>query len=242
MTRKARATETLGNDVLRRSPRTTLYFYDDTPQRDSDHDPNLHGVVCAIDIMAGHGLDLHGLSREIVAARHPECAYVIYNEQIASRKTGWEWVAYTGKNKHTDHVHVSVGEGPDGYKEPPYDSTRPWLEEEDMSFTDEDRSKVDSIRNGIFWGGPSCGKPVEDANVVNGTLSGGKPGDPMTDIADKYKNGMFSQLKQIRANQAKILEALSADGGDCAITPAQLEELATDVADRLRALTFVAQV
>jgi hypothetical protein len=127
MTRIAVSIQTLGNEVHDRSPNTVLYYYDDTPRRDSDHDPNLHGVVCAIDIMAGHGLDLHALSREIVAARHPECAYVIFNRQIASRNTGWEWVDYHGDNPHTDHIHASAGTGPDGYKEPPYDSTRPWL-------------------------------------------------------------------------------------------------------------------
>ena len=97
MARIAVSIQTLGNEVLAISPLTTLYFYDDTPRRDSDHDPNLHGVVCAIDIMAGHGLDLHALSRQIVAARHPELAYVIYNRQIASRNTGWKWVDYNGK-------------------------------------------------------------------------------------------------------------------------------------------------
>jgi hypothetical protein len=132
MTRKARAIETLGNEVLGISPSTVLYFYDDTAHRDSDHDPNLHGVVCGIDIMAGHGLDLHTLSRQIVDARHPECAYVIYNRQIASRNTGWKWVDYNGPNPHTDHIHVSVGIGRDGYKEPPYDSMREWLDMGDI--------------------------------------------------------------------------------------------------------------
>lgn len=129
MTRVAGAIETLSDEVLHRSPLTTVYFYDDTPKIDSDHDPNDFGVVCACDIMAGHGLDLHALSREIVASRHPELAYVIYNRQIASRNTNWEWVAYYGSNPHTDHIHVSVGIGPDGHKKPPYDSTRKWLEE-----------------------------------------------------------------------------------------------------------------
>lgn len=129
MARLAVSIKTLGDDVLCRSPFTTLYFYDDTVHVDSDHDPNPSGVVCACDIMAGHGLDLGALAQEIVDARHPECKYVIYNRRIASRKTNWEWVEYTGKNPHTDHIHVSVGIGPDGYSRPPYDSTRHWLED-----------------------------------------------------------------------------------------------------------------
>ena len=129
MTRLAVSIKTLGDEVLHRSPPTTLYFYDDTVHVDSDHDPNPAGVVCAVDIMAGHGLDLHVLSREIVERRHPNCKYVIYNRQIASRNTGWEWVAYSGKNPHVDHIHVSVGIGPDGYSRQPYDSTEQWLED-----------------------------------------------------------------------------------------------------------------
>lgn len=226
MTRLAVSIETLGEEIHARSPLTTLYFYDDTPQRDSDHDPNLHGVVCAIDIMAGHGLDLHALSREIVASRHPECAYVIYNRQIASRNTGWEWVPYTGKNPHTDHIHVSVGNGKDGYKEPPYDSTRRWLKEDDM--TPQESSWLKNLYNMTFYGGPSCGPAVEPENVVNKGNAD----------ADKYKNGLFSQLNQIRADQKKILDAL---GGDCKITPDQLNQLTEDIATRLSAITYVAQ-
>lgn len=127
MTRIAVSIQTLTDEVHDRSPLTTIYHYDNGPRRDSDHDPNDFGVICACDIMQGHGLDLHALSREIVASRHPECAYVIYNHQIASRNTGWEWVDYHGESDHEDHIHVSVGTGKDGYKRPPYDSTRSWL-------------------------------------------------------------------------------------------------------------------
>lgn len=129
MARLAVSIETLGDEVATRSPRTVLYFYDDTVHRDSDHDPNPEGVVCALDIMAGYGLDLHALSREIVDGRHSNCKYVIYNRQIASRNTGWQWVTYYGKNPHTDHIHVSVGIGADGYSKQPYDSTERWLED-----------------------------------------------------------------------------------------------------------------
>lgn len=130
MTRLAKSIETLGNEVRARSPLTTLYYYDDTPRRDSDHDPNLEGVVCALDIMEGHGLDLLALSHEIVDRRHPECAYVIHAERIASRNTGWTWQPYSGDSDHNDHIHVSVGVGRDGYKKPPYDSTAKWLEDQ----------------------------------------------------------------------------------------------------------------
>lgn len=237
MTRLAGSIQTLTDDVHKRSPLTTIFHYDNDAARNSDHDPNDFDVVCACDIMQGHGLDLHDLSREIVAARHPECAYVIFNRQIASRNTGWKWVDYYGESDHTDHIHVSVGTGKDGYKRPPYDSTRHWLEENDM--TPEEHSWLQNLSNGFWYGGPSAGLAVDPENVVNGTLSGGDPKNPLVQVADKYRNGVFSQLKQIRANQQKILEALKAEG-DCAITPEQLETLAQDVATRLNTLTFLA--
>lgn len=147
MARLAVSIETLGNQVSARSPLTTLYYYDDTLHRDSDHDPNPEGVVCALDIMAGHGLDLHALSREIVDGRHPNCKYVIYNRQIASRNTGWQWVTYYGKNPHTDHIHVSVGVGQDGYSKQPYDSTESWLEDDMGDIFCKKGDKNDAVKS-----------------------------------------------------------------------------------------------
>jgi hypothetical protein len=129
VTRIAESILTLADDVWARSPNTTIYFYDNDTAKNSDHDPNDYGVICACDIMAGHGLDLGELAQEIVDARHPECAYVIYNRRIASRNTNWKWVEYTGPNPHTDHIHVSVGTGRDAHKKPPYDSKQHWLED-----------------------------------------------------------------------------------------------------------------
>jgi hypothetical protein len=129
MARIAVSIQTLADEVLARSPNTVIYFYDNGPRRDSDHDPNDYGVICACDIMQGHGLDLDALAKEIVARRHPECKYVIWNKKIASRNTRWEWVDYEGASDHTDHIHVSVGIGPDGYSRPPYDSDARWLED-----------------------------------------------------------------------------------------------------------------
>lgn len=238
MARIAKSLLVLGEEVHALSPLTTLYFYDDTVHVDSDHDPNPAGVVCAIDIMAGHGLDLQWLADQILLRRNPDLKYVIYNRRIASAASGWKWRDYTGKNPHTDHIHASVGAGPDGYSKQPYDDTDKWLESADM--TPEEHNWLKNLSNGTFYGGPSCGLAVDPENVVNGTLSGGDPKNSLVQVADKYKNGLFSQLKQIRANQEKILDALGGDG-DCKITPEQLEALADDVATRLRAITFVAE-
>lgn len=165
MTRIAVSILTLTDEVHARSPQTTIYHYDNDTARNSDHDPNDYGVICACDIMQGHSLDLHALSRDIVAARHPECAYVIHDRQIASRNTGWEWNDYTGESDHTDHIHVSVGVGKDGYKKPPYDSTRPWLGAADMT--------------------PAEGYTLHHINYVTAGLAA------MTDIiaVPKYTNG-----------------------------------------------------
>lgn len=147
MTRLALSVETLGNEILDLSPLTTLYFYDDTAHVDSDHDPNPAGVVCAIDIMAGHGLDLEDLAERLRlrAKQRKDVKYIIYNRRIASRNTGWEWVAYSGKNPHTDHIHLSVGVGPDGYSRPPYDSTERWLDDMGDIFCDKGQ------KNNAVW-------------------------------------------------------------------------------------------
>lgn len=129
MARIAVSIETLAAEVWELSPNTTIYFYDNDTAPNSDHDPNDFGVICACDIMQGHGLDLGKLAQRIVDSRHPECKYVIWNRRIASRNTGWKWVEYKGPNPHTDHIHVSVGTGPDAHSRPPYDSTRKWLED-----------------------------------------------------------------------------------------------------------------
>lgn len=94
-------------------------------------------------------------------------------------------------------------------------------EEDDMN-ADQDK-KLSALWNGTFFGGPSCGQPVDDANVVNGDNA----------IAKQYKNGLFSQLKQIRADIAKLNT-----GGD--VTQEQLDDLAETVATRLGSLRFVA--
>lgn len=182
MTRIAVSIQTLTDEVLARSPKTTVYHYDNGPRRDSDHDPNDYDVICACDIMQGYGLDLHRLSREIVASRHPECAYVIYYRQIASRNTGWEWEDYDGESDHTDHIHVSVGVGRDGYKKPPYDSTRPWLKNGVTMFLaackvgDKSGGHVSVLMYGLYdlhaakYGGNTDYKPLYPGPPTSPTL------------------------------------------------------------------------
>lgn len=111
------------------SPETTCYTIDNTPDIDSDHDPNPDGVVCAGDIMQGHGLNLAAVAEQVRKRENRCLKYVIYNRRIASAASNppWSWRAYRGDNPHMDHVHVSVGTGgPDGYSKPPYDDRTPW--------------------------------------------------------------------------------------------------------------------
>lgn len=85
----------------------------------SDHIPNEHGIVHAIDIDA----DLQPRSKDHSAAHHlaemirqqgkrkeRPIKYVIYSGRIASAKTLWRWVKYRGTNPHLKHIHVSFKE------------------------------------------------------------------------------------------------------------------------------------
>jgi hypothetical protein len=76
----------------------------------SDHNPNARGAVRAIDV------DVRGIApKALVRAciHHSTCQYVIFDRTIWSRPFGFEARRYTGKNPHTDHVHVSCRHGRD---------------------------------------------------------------------------------------------------------------------------------
>ncbi len=79
--------------------------------RESDHNPNAKGVVCAVDLTHDpeHGADMAKLSELLVAIPHPALKYVIFHGRIASRTKGWKWLPYKGTNPHNHHMHVSVG-------------------------------------------------------------------------------------------------------------------------------------
>src|SRR4051812_31073623 len=88
----------------------------------SDHNPNAQGVVCALDITHSPPvLDAHALADGLLSARHPDLKYLISNYRIAGAWTNWVWVRYTGADLHFNHIHISVGVGPDGQSTQPYD-------------------------------------------------------------------------------------------------------------------------
>lgn len=95
--------------------------------RTSDHNPDEHGVVHAIDIThdpAG-GFDSYAFAELLRHNIDGRIKYVISNRRIFSGtnqdKPAWVWRPYTGSNPHDHHVHISVK-----YDPAHADDTRPW--------------------------------------------------------------------------------------------------------------------
>jgi hypothetical protein len=111
----------------------------------SDHNPNAEGVVCALDITNSPetDFDAHLLADRLLEVRHPDLKYIISNGRIAGEWTGWQWATYSGtSDPHIQHIHVSVGVGPDGESTQPYDDKINWnIGEEDM-FNEADRKNL----------------------------------------------------------------------------------------------------
>jgi len=75
----------------------------------SDHNPDIHGVVHAIDPMVT-GVRAAAVVKEALA--HPDdLQYVIHNRVIWSVSVGWQARRYTGSDPHTNHVHISGKHG-----------------------------------------------------------------------------------------------------------------------------------
>lgn len=75
--------------------------------RDSDHNPDADGLVCAVDVHDSDELDDGSLYAALKAAgdRNP-VKYAINNGRIWSPARGEH--AYSGPSPHRDHCHVSV--------------------------------------------------------------------------------------------------------------------------------------
>lgn len=100
----------------------------------SDHNPNAQGIVCARDFThdPANGADMHAISEHIrlraAAGLLPAVKYVIFAGRIFSATNQpFQWRKYNGSNGHYSHMHVSVGNGPDGRSTGPYiDDSRSW--------------------------------------------------------------------------------------------------------------------
>jgi hypothetical protein len=101
--------------------------------RASDHNPWVRdgggGVVTAMDIThsPGHGCDAGVIATALSGNRDPRIKYIIWNRRIANSKavggkSAWEWRAYTGRNPHDKHIHISVKADPASY-----DSVAAWF-------------------------------------------------------------------------------------------------------------------
>lgn len=78
----------------------------------SDHIADAQGWVRAIDLDSN--LDKSKGTSVYLADQLRKCAksdkrisYIIHMGKIASRKSLWRWVKYSGINAHTHHIHIS---------------------------------------------------------------------------------------------------------------------------------------
>jgi hypothetical protein len=126
--RLAKSLLRLSGEILYPYPGTTIWSIGDQAHQSgySDHNPNGNNVVCAIDVKDNGGLILAAFVAVLLADPHPNLRYVIYKRKIYERKNGFAPHQYTGSNPHDTHVHVSVGNGPDGRSTSNYDSEAPW--------------------------------------------------------------------------------------------------------------------
>jgi hypothetical protein len=128
MTREAYSLEQLETELQEFYPGTTTWEVGDKRHQStwSDHNANSRGVYCAKDILSDGGLPLAAFVAWITANPHPNLRYVIYNRKIYQRKNGFKPQDYNGINAHEHHVHVSVGNGPDGRSTEDYDNRTQW--------------------------------------------------------------------------------------------------------------------
>ena len=83
--------------------------------RTSDHNPWVRegslGIVTALDITHDpkRGVDTYSIAETLRNKRDRRLKYVISNGRIFSATTQpWQWLKYSGPNKHDHHVHISV--------------------------------------------------------------------------------------------------------------------------------------
>lgn len=127
--REAKSLQTLEGEIQEHFPGTTTWEIGDADHQDdwSDHNPNeCCDVVCGKDVLSDDGLNLQAFVDHLISNPHPNLRYVIYNRKIYQRKNNFAREDYNGKNAHKTHVHVSVGNGPDGRSTSGYDSTASW--------------------------------------------------------------------------------------------------------------------
>lgn len=128
MAREAYSLAQLETELQEFYPGTTTWEVGDKQHQASysDHNANAKGVYCAKDILSDGGLPLAAFVAWITANPHPNLRYVIYMRKIYHRRDNFAAKDYNGVNAHEKHVHVSVGNGPDGRSTSDYDSRASW--------------------------------------------------------------------------------------------------------------------
>ncbi|MGY3278108.1 peptidoglycan-binding domain-containing protein [Bradyrhizobium sp. S3.7.6] len=91
----------------------------------SDHNPDEHGIVHAIDITHDPkgGFDSYAFADMILRKQDARLRYVISNRRIGSGPQGPQpgvWRHYSGANAHDHHCHISINYGSLA------DQTEPW--------------------------------------------------------------------------------------------------------------------
>lgn len=89
-------------------------------KRKSGHNPNKHGVVRAVDIRGGGGLNLKDLTENLRESKDHRIRYLIHDRRIFASyarpwRKPWTWGRYRGSNPHTHHLHLSVSDDPRVY-------------------------------------------------------------------------------------------------------------------------------
>jgi hypothetical protein len=81
--------------------------------RESDHNPNPDGVVCAMDLThdPAHGFNSYTFAEMLLKRQDARIKYAISNRRIGSGPAGPSpgvWRPYHGPSPHDHHCHISV--------------------------------------------------------------------------------------------------------------------------------------
>jgi len=128
MARQAHSFDILDKELNELYPGTTTWEVGDDDHKNtwSDHNANKAGVYCGKDVLGNAGLNLRKFVNHLLAERHPNLRYVIFDGEIMERGNNFKPEPYKGRSKHKTHVHLSVGNGPDGRSTSGYDSKASW--------------------------------------------------------------------------------------------------------------------
>lgn len=124
--------------------------------RKSDHNPNRHGHVQALDITHDPkvGLDAGEMANALRLSQDPRIKYIISNARIAGG-AHFNWRPYSGANAHRQHFHVSVKDD-----QRLYDNTNNWQLEPVYSFANSYLS--DDVE----------GEPIDEYGIMEETPEG----------------------------------------------------------------------